>query len=162
MGSTILIPSRSYLNDSIVKDVVSKIENAELLEGFIREMTTEEVADIILYDDNCIFRQIYKDDFNAAFVQLGKYLERMDKKREGYFSRHLVVDDKMRDVIDMTLKASNDPFARFANKINGQNVLIIDDPISGEQSIQEVYDIIKESYAPKSITLFTGQKTKFS
>ena len=83
IGVTILIPSGSYLNDYIAKDIMSKSENAELLEGFIWKMTTEEVADIILYDDDCVFRQIYKDNFNAAFIQLGEYLERMNKKRGG-------------------------------------------------------------------------------
>ena len=155
IGVTILIPSGSYLKDYIARVVMSKSENAQLIEGIILKMTTEEVANIILYDDNCKFRQIYKNNFNSAFVQLGEYLEHMDKEREGYFSRHLVFNDKMRDVIDMTLKASDDSYARFAKKINGQNVLIIDDPISREQSIQNVCNIIKESYAPRSITVFT-------
>ena len=61
----------------------------------------------------------------------------------------------MRDVLDFTLKLSNDRFAEFANKINGQDILIIDDTISRGQSIKEACKIMSESYAPKSITVLT-------
>jgi adenine/guanine phosphoribosyltransferase-like PRPP-binding protein len=60
----------------------------------------------------------------------------MDEKRKGTFSRHLIKDPEMRDVLDMTLKASTDKYAQYANKINGQNILIIDDTISRGQTIQ--------------------------
>ena len=61
----------------------------------------------------------------------------------------------MRDVLDFTLKLSKDRYAEFANKINGQDILIIDDTISRGQSIKQVCKIISESYAPKSITVLT-------
>lgn len=61
----------------------------------------------------------------------------------------------MRDVLDFTLKVSEDIYAEFANKINGQNILIIDDTISRGQSIKEACRIMMESYAPKSITVLT-------
>ena len=61
----------------------------------------------------------------------------------------------MRDVLDSTLKLSDDKFAEFANKINGQDILIIDDTISRGQSIKEACQIMLESYAPKSITVLT-------
>jgi hypoxanthine-guanine phosphoribosyltransferase len=55
----------------------------------------------------------------------------------------------------MTLKAGTDKYAQYANKINGQNILIIDDTISRGQTIQEACRIMKESYAPESITVLT-------
>ena len=61
----------------------------------------------------------------------------------------------MRDVLDFTLKVSEDIYAEFANKINGQNILIIDDTIGGGQSIKAACRIMMESYAPKSITVLT-------
>ena len=54
-----------------------------------------------------------------------------------------------------TLKLSNDKYAKYANKINGQDVLLIDDTISRGQTIKEACDIIQDSYAPKSITVLT-------
>ena len=154
IGVTILMPSGNILNSHIAKVVMSKSQNAELIEGVICKMTTEEVDNIVL-DFNSKFREYYKDNFNSAYYQLCEYLDQMDEQRKGTFSRHLIRDSEMRDVLDMTLKVSDDRFAEFANKINGQDILIIDDTISRGQSIKEVCRIMLESYSPKSITVLT-------
>lgn len=154
IGVTVIIPSSNELNRHIAEVIMSKNKNAELLEGVICKLTTEEVDEIVL-DFNSKFREYYKKDFNAAYYRLGTFLDEMDKERKGTFSRHLIKDSEMRDVLDFTLKVSQDRFAEFANKINGQNILIIDDTISRGQSIKEACKIINESYAPKSITVLT-------
>lgn len=154
VGVTILMPSGSELNMHIADVVMSKSRNAELIKGVICKLTTEEVDDIVL-DFNSKFREFYKDEFNSKYYELGQYLDLMDKERNGYFSRHLIKNNQMRDVLDSTLKLSDDRFAEFANKINGQDVLIIDDTISRGQSIKEACQIMLESYAPKSITVLT-------
>ena len=154
IGVTILIPSGNELNAHIADVVMSKSKNAELIEGVIRKLTTEEVEDIVL-DFNSKFREYYKENFNVAYFQLGDYLDQMDKERDGYFSRHWIKSKKMRDALDSTLKLSDDRYARFANKINGQDILIIDDTISRGQTIKEACQIISDSYAPKSITVLT-------
>ena len=155
IGVTIVIPSGNDLNNYIARIVASKSEDAQIIKGVIRKITTEEVNDIVLYDDNCAFRKFYGDNFNAAYEQLVEYLEIMDKERNGDFSRHLVRDEEMRNVLDRTLVASDDPYVRFAKKINGQNILIIDDTISRGQTIQEACRIMQETYAPKTITVLT-------
>lgn len=66
-----------------------------------------------------------------------------------------IVRESLSYVLDFTLKLSDDRFAEFANKINGQDILIINDTISRGQSIQEICQIMRESYAPKSITVLT-------
>lgn len=154
VGLTILMPSGSELNMHIADVVMSKSRNAELIKGVICKLTTEEVDDIVL-DFNSKFREFYKDEFNSKYYELGRYLDLMDKERNGYFSRHLIKNNQMRDVLDSTLKLSDDRFAEFANKINDQDVLIIDDTISRGQSIKEACQIMLESYAPKSITVLT-------
>ena len=154
VGVTILMPSGSELNMHIADVVMSKSRNAELIKGVICKLTTEEVDDIVL-DFNSKFREFYKDEFNSKYYELGQYLDLMDKGRNGYFSRHLIKNNQMRDVLDSTLKLSDDRFAEFANKINDQDVLIIDDTISRGQSIKEACQIMLESYAPKSITVLT-------
>ena len=154
IGVTILMPSGSELNKHIAKVVMSKSKDAELIEGIICKLTTQEVEEIVL-DFNSKFRKFYKDDFNSKYYELGRYLDLMDEERNGYFSRHLIKNDQMRDVLDTTLKLSNDKFAEFANKINGQDILIIDDTISRGQTIKEACNIMMESYAPKSITVLT-------
>ena len=154
IGVTILMPSENDLNSHIADVVMSKSKNAELIEGVICKLTTEEVDEIVL-DFKSKFREYYNDNFNSAYYQLTKYLDQMDKEKKGSFSRHLIKDPEMRDVLDSTLKLSNDRFAEFANKINGQDILIIDDTISRGQTIKEACHIMMESYAPKSITVLT-------
>lgn len=154
VGVTIIIPSGNELNYHIADVIMSKSENAKLLEGAICKLTTEEVNDIVLAKDS-YFRKVYKDDFNAAYRQLTLYFEEMDEKRDGTFSRHLIKDKKMRDTLLNTLKISPDRYAKDSKDINGQDILIIDDTISRGQSIKEACKIIMESYAPKSITVLT-------
>ena len=154
IGITILMPSGNDLNNRIAEVIMSKSKDADIIEGVICKITTEEVENIVL-DFNSKFREYYKDNFNEAYYKLGRYLDEMDKQRNGYFSRHLIKNNEMRDVLDFTLKLSNDRFAEFANKINGQDILIIDDTISRGQSIKEACQIMSESYAPKSITVLT-------
>lgn len=154
VGVTILIPSGSELNKHIADVVMSKSKDAELIEGVICKLTTEEVDEIVL-DFNSKFREFYKDDFNSKYFELGRYLDLMDKERNGYFSRHLIKNNQMRDILDSTLKLSDDRFAEFANKINGQDILIIDDTISRGQTVSEACRIMMESYSPKSVTVLT-------
>lgn len=153
-GITVLIPSGNEFNKHIADVILSKSENGELIEGVICKLTTEEVNDIVL-DFNSKFREHYKDNFNSAYYRLDRYLDQMDKELKGTFSRHLIKDPEMRDVLDFTLKVSEDIYAEFANKINGQNILIIDDTIGSGQSIKKACRIMMESYAPKSITVLT-------
>ena len=154
VGVTILMPSGNELNNHIADVILSKSKNAELINGVICKLTTEEVDEIVL-DFTSKFREHYKKEFNTKYYELGTYLDLMDKERNGYFSRHLIKNKEMRDVLDFTFKVSEDRFAEFANKINGQNILIIDDTISRGQSIKEACKIMMESYAPKSITVLT-------
>lgn len=79
----------------------------------------------------------------------------MDEKRGGTFSRHLIKDKNMRNVLLNTLKISPDRYAKDSKIINGQDILIIDDTISRGQTIKEACQIMLESYAPKSITVLT-------
>lgn len=154
IGVTILIPSGNELNKQIANVIMSKSRNAELIKGVILKLTTIEVEDIVL-DFGSKFREYYGKDFTSKYYELLGYLELMDNERHGYFSRHLIKNKEMRDVLDFTFKVSNDRFSKFANKINGQDILIIDDTISRGQSIKEVCQIMMESYAPKSITVLT-------
>lgn len=153
-GITIIMPSTNILNDYIANIITKKSNNTKVIKGLIRKMTTQEVYDIVL-DFDSKFRKQYAENLDLAFDQLDDYLDDMDDKKDGKFTRHLIKDSKMRNVLDKTLKLSNDKYAKYANKINGQDVLLIDDTISRGQTIKEVCDIIQDSYAPKSITVLT-------
>ena len=155
IGVTVIVPSGSALNKHIAEVVMSKSQNANLIEGAICKLTTEEVYDIVMADDS-EFRRFYgPSKFNAAFRRLLVYFEKMNKERDGTFSRHMVRDQQMRNILNRTLKTSKERYAEFANVINGEDILIIDDTISRGQTIKEACDIMMESYNPKSITVLT-------
>lgn len=152
---TILIPSSNYLNKYIANTISSKCdEPVEILEDVVCKLTTEEVEDIVL-DFNSKFRLFYKENFDFAFRSLSKYLDKMNEEKNGIFTRHFIKDQEMRNVLDLTLKLSDDKYAEYANVINGKNILIIDDTISRGQSIKEMVNIIKTSYSPKNISVLT-------
>lgn len=90
IGVTILLPSGNALNNHIADVIKSKSQNAEVIKGVICKITTEEVENIVL-DFNSKFRQYYGENFNAAYYQLAKYLDAMDRERGGTFSRHYVM-----------------------------------------------------------------------
>ncbi len=153
---TLVLPSTNPLNDFIAETVVSKASNIGVIEGFVRKLTTEEVAQAVL-EPNSTFKQVFNTPpkFESALNDLKRYLRVMDETKNGIFIRHLVRNPEIRNAIDTTMKLSEDVSAEDANKINGTDVLIIDDVISRGQSIREVASIIKASYAPKSITALT-------
>lgn len=57
------------------------------------------------------------------------------------------------DAVDATLKESDSRYAETANKISGRHLLIIDNPLEKDQSIDQACSIIRRSYAPESITI---------
>ena len=75
-GLTIIILSGNDLNNRIAEVIISKSKDVEIIEGVICRMTTEEVDDIVL-DFNSKFREFYKDNFNEAYYELGRYLDEM-------------------------------------------------------------------------------------
>ena len=133
---------------------MSKSKNSQLITGVIRKLTTIEVDEIVM-NKKSKFRQYYKKEFNTAYDQLQDYLEDMNKRRRGRFSRHLIKDNEMRKVLDFTFVKSSENCSRFAKIITGNDILLIDDTISKGQSIKEACKIIFDNYHPKSITVLT-------
>ena len=150
---TIIIPSTNNLNNYIANEISEKAK-VELITGFVRKLTTEEVDELVQNFDSK-FRAYYGTKYTQAYYVLREYLDEMDELKNGVFCRHLIKDSQMRNVIDFTLKLSEDHYARFANKINDRNVLIIDDVISRGESIKEMVNIINKSYNPKSVSVMT-------
>lgn len=154
LGFTVLIPSGNYLNRMIGKIVKSKGKDVLIVDDVLTKVTTEEVMDIVLEQDSQ-FHLYYQNSMEAALRQLKTYLDKMDEERGGYFTRHYVRDARMRDVLNKTLKLSNDAVARYSRLIDGKDVLLIDDSINRGQTIKEACNILLENYEPKSITVLT-------
>ena len=129
-------------------------KNAVFVNDVLTKITTEEIMEIAS-TPNSPFMEYYKNDIEGALMQLKTYLDKMDNERGGYFTRHFVTDNKMRNILTYTLKLSDDAVARYAKQIDGKDILLIDDSISRGQTIKEACKILSENYSPKSITVLT-------
>ncbi len=159
-GVAVLIPSGNELNKMFASQLQSKIKGCMLLDDVLIKLTTVELMDIIM-KPNSHFKQYYRNRWLQAKTSLEGYIKNMDRRRSGKFSRHFVKDHEMRNVIDTTLRLSDDAYAKYANVINGQDVLLLDDSISHGQTLKEAINVIKESYSPKSISVLTLFSKKY-
>lgn len=158
-NATVLIPSSSNVNDYLANLIISKYKDIQRIDGLLRKLSTQEAEDYAL-EDNSTFRKVYfangdEDRFNFAMGDLRMYLDKMNRFKNGIFTRHLIDDKEMRNAMDKTFALNDDPDNTFAPKINGRNLLIIDDTISRGQSVNEAVSRLKQCYAPKSITVLT-------
>lgn len=155
---TVILPSGNPLTKSIVETMATKASHVEVVNGSVFKLTIAEIEDMVM-DRKSAFRKVYSGpgEFSRALGKLRKYLRRMETTRDGVFSRELVGDRKMRDALDQTLKASDDVLAEDANKINGNDVVLIDDSSGSgtdESNLVEcILKTISASYAPKSMTV---------
>lgn len=154
IGFTILIPSGNPLN-RLIGDTISRVcGNVTIVDDVLTKITTEEVLDLVM-EVGSPFKKFYGENLVSALKELNIYLDKMNKERGGYFTRHFVKSPDMRNVLTKTLRLSDDGLAKYAKAIDGQDVLLIDDTISRGQTIKEACDILRESYSPNSITVLT-------
>lgn len=151
---TVIAPTSNKLNDYIVSTIASKKPDIEYIPDVLLKLSTGDIREMINEKDSR-FKRVYRDDFLAARRQLYMYLDKMDREHSGKFTRHLIGDDHMRNVLDKTLKNNDDLIAEDAAKITDHDVLIIDDTISRGQTAREAVKTIQSCYNPKSITVLT-------
>lgn len=151
---TVIAPTSNPLNKFIVDTITSKKPDIQYIEGVLLKLSTDDIRAQINEMDSK-FKKVYRDDFLSARAILYTYLAKMDKDKNGVFTRHLIDNAKMRDTVDMTLKNNDDLITDNATKITDHDVLIVDDTISRGQTIKEAVNVIKSCYAPKSITVLT-------
>lgn len=163
LGVTVLIPSGGNVNCMLADLLKSKSRKTMVIDDAILKISTGDLWYIITNDVDCPFRQYYrkKNKTEDAYKKLRLYTNKMDKEREGDFTRHYVLDSKMRDLLDTTFKLSKEAIVKYAKDINDKDILIVDDSISRGQSVKEAINIIKSSYSPKSITVLTLFSKKY-
>ena len=83
------------------------------------------------------------------------YLDAMDKKNDGYFTRHLVKNEQMREVLVCTIKHAETAERKYKKYIDNSDILLIDDSTRAVQTVQEAINVINGLYSPKSVTVLT-------
>lgn len=151
---TVIAPTSNPLNEYIVNIITSKKTNIEYIKGALLKLSTEDIMAMV-EDKDSVFVKTYRNNISDARRMLFAYLEKMNRERNGVFTRHLIENSRMRNTLDRTLKNNDDLLAEDARKITGHDVLIVDDTISRGHTIKEAVNVIKSCYAPKTITVLT-------
>ena len=152
-GVTIIIPNPNKESNRIAEIMLSKSKNSRLAKGNISTPTTKEVNEIVL-DNNSAFRKFYGDNFGEAYSKLTKCLNDMNAKNNGVYSRHLVKDVEMRNVLTLSLETTATKYAKKTKLMANADVLVVDDG-NDATSIKELCKTMLDTYTPKSITILT-------
>lgn len=163
IGLTVVIPSSSKLNTDLANRIRSVNHETVIIDDIICKLNTREVWDIVM-DENSDFRKSIGADpkkLDTMLKELSRNLKKMDEEKNSVFTRHMVKNPDIRNLLSKTLKASNDPGADYSYLINGRDILVLDDTVSRGQTIKEACDILNTSYFPKSITVFTIMSKKY-
>ena len=163
IGLTIVIPSSSKLNTDLANRIRSVNHDTMIIDDVICKLNTREVWDIVM-DENSDFRRTLGSDpekLNSMLKELSRNLKKMDEEKGSVFTRHMVKNPEIRNLLSKTLKFSDDPDADYSYLINGRDILVLDDTVSRGQTIKEACDILNTSYFPKSITVFTIMSKKY-
>lgn len=124
-----------------------------MAKGNISTPTTKEVNEIVL-DNKSSFKKFYGDNFGEAYSKLTKCLYDMNTKNNGVYSRHLVKDAEMRNVLTKTFKETNTKYSKKTKLMSDADVLVIDNG-NDATSIKELCKTMLDTYTPKSITILT-------
>lgn len=157
-GYSIMITHRceSFIPSEIAYEYMERIDTAGWFSGSVRRLTTEEVYDIVS-DFGTVFRDEFttKEDFDKALDKLCKYLDVMDRNCHGKYTRSVITDEDFRDVIDLTLQKSHDSYSRQTDIFDDQHVLVVIDTISNFYTIDDIYEMLAETYTIKSLSVLT-------
>lgn len=171
---TVVLPSGNKLNTTIAKYIKKHSPNMRILTGIIMKRMAEDVWDEAA-SDNSDFRRILYQSINKKnsrlpanlrremndeamkgyFDMLERAVSRMMRERGGYFTYHFIKDPNVRNAITQTLKLNDRQFYDASVKINGHNVLLIDDTVSRGQTVKQAAELIKDNFTPKTITVLT-------
>lgn len=171
---TVVLPSGNKLNTTIAKYIKKHSPSMQILTGIIMKRTAEEVWDEAA-SENSDFRKILYQTINKKnanlpvklkkemndeamrgyFDILEKAVARMIRERGGYFTYHFIKDPNVRNAITQAMKLNDRLFYDASVKINGHNVLLIDDTISRGQSIKQAAKLVKDNFTPKTVTVLT-------
>lgn len=152
-GFTIIVPP-SNGNKYIADLMMSKSRNIMVVVDILLKVTTIETLDAAM-ENGSAFKKEYAGHVSEALAELRTYLDVMDKKYDGYFTRHMVKNLRMREVLVYTIKHSETAEPKYKKYIDGNDILLIDDSIHAVQTIKDAINIINSIYEPKSVTVLT-------
>lgn len=170
IGLTIIIPSSNPLNMVLAKRIKSLVSDCEIITNVFEKLTVDDIE----WD---LYETSYREHYNSVSFytmtegmtkekkkkfkeSLDKCLGQMRTKNDGIFTFHYLTPE-LRKHFDKSLKIEEPTFAENAERINGHDILIIDDNVSRGKTMINAISLIQNTFLPKSIkalTLFSKAK----
>lgn len=155
IGLTVLVPSGNLLNRRLAQRIKALNPNCEILDNFLIKLPVDDVREYTFFQGNESIYGIEDDNERKRVItSLKNVFNQMERERNGIFTYHLL-PNHLRKYIYKTLELVDEYEYETAKKINGKNILILDDTISQGRTLSEVLSIIEEVFVPKSITILT-------
>jgi hypothetical protein len=120
---TIVLPSRSKINDYLVSVLKNKAKSAIVIDDILMKSTVEDVDSIVTMPNSPFFQKYGKDrrTFEEA---LGRFRDYCAKMTDVFFRYSLIPDIEMREVIQNAISLDNAKVGRYAESINDKNMTI--------------------------------------
>lgn len=145
----ILVPSSNILNNEILYKLNDIIKFDYQITDYMQKMSSDDV-----YDNYIDWKGLYKD-FPTKNIQniINDSFKRMENENDDIFS-FKYIPSQYRPYITKTMK-KNYSIIEYADKINGKDIIILDDTISSGNTLSEMSSDIISTYTPKSVTCIT-------
>lgn len=153
----ITIPSSNALNTEILQKVKRLIPHSDAFSDFFQKYSANDVYERFLDSEWLSRTYANETDRKKMHRNIYKALDNMCKLNHGVFSYKFIKPVELRDAIKQSMGISDkyqDEFS-YADRINGKNILIIDDTVTSGKTLSDSADAIMEMYDPKSITFLT-------
>lgn len=149
----ITIPSNNELNKMFLHRLNKIIKSPIQITNYLHKLDASDV-----YEDYFDWKKMsvdYGDKYPKAKQKVIEDFNRMIEQNEGYFSYKFLRGKNIRSYVTKSMYALPELTIEYAKYINGKNILILDDTISGGNSISGACKEIMEIFEPKSITVIT-------
>ena len=111
-----------------------------------------EEVDRYIYSVGSAFRRHYKDYAGARHKVLN-FMDNMEPTEDVLFQFHHIKDDEMQKVIEQTIAQHDEKQGDNCLALNRRHVLIIDETLVSQKTIEQEIKSVASCYDPKSITV---------
>lgn len=148
----IVIPSSSSVNTLFMRELKRYMNCNEYVTKFFQKMPVDEVI------MNGINHELIKKSNNPDKIEkeIAYYIRNM---KGDYFEARMMRKDLLKYINYITYNEDEDTNIR--EKIDGKDILVLDDIISSGESVSQAVKTINDSFIPKSVTVITLLSKKF-
>lgn len=145
----IMVPSSSDLNKRFMEAISKQVHAKNIIPNYFLKVEKEKIINLNLIDEE----QIRKDFGNQSEDILDKIHTHIEESDGDYLEAKTFGKDKyLLKYIKYILPGNSE---NIRDKIDGKDVLILDDTISSYSTISQCVKNIDDTFLPKSLTVIT-------